>query len=119
MTRALGKIALEIQNVADVRAAPAIDRLVFVAHHADVAVRLGEQAHQLVLAAVGVLVFVDHDVAQPAVPGLARGLVVLQQAHGFEQQVVEIERVGGAQRLFVLLEDRGQLLRSPGCSASA
>ena len=33
------KVALEIQDVADVRAAPAIDRLVLVAHHADVVVR--------------------------------------------------------------------------------
>ncbi len=56
--------------------------------------RFGEQAHQLVLAAVGVLILVDHDVAQAAVPGFARGLVVAQQAHGFEQQIVEIERVG-------------------------
>ena len=37
----LGEIALEIQNVANVRPAPAIDRLVFVPHHAHVAVLLG------------------------------------------------------------------------------
>ena len=102
------EIVLEIENVLDVGAAPAIDRLVFVAHHADVVVRLREQAHQLVLAAVGVLILVDHDVAQAPVPGLARGVVVLQQAHGFEQQIVEIQRVGRAQRLLVFLEDRGQ-----------
>ena len=34
----------------------------------------------------------------------------LQQAHGFEQQVVEIQRVGRAQRLFVFLEHLGQRL---------
>ena len=32
----VGKVVLEIENVADVGAAPAVDRLVFVAHHADV-----------------------------------------------------------------------------------
>ena len=97
----------------DVGAAPAIDRLVLVAHHADVAVLLGEQAHQFVLAAVGVLILVDHDVAQAAVLGFARGVVVLQQADGFQQQVVEIEGVGVAQRLLVFLEERGDAFRFP------
>ena len=92
----LAEIALEVENVTDVGAAPAIDRLVLIAHHADVAVLLGEQAHQLVLAAVGVLILVHHDVAQAPVPGLARGIVVLQQAHGFQQQIVEVQGVGGA-----------------------
>ena len=68
----LTEIALEIQNIADVRPAPAIDRLVLVAHHAHVAVHLGEQPHQLVLTAVGVLILVHHHVAQPPIPGFAR-----------------------------------------------
>ena len=103
MVFARGKILLEIENVADIRAAPAVDRLIFVAHHADVVVRLREQPHQLILAAVGVLILVDHDVAQAAVPGVARVLIVIEQAHAFEQQVVEIERIRLAQRLFVFL----------------
>ena len=103
----LGKIALEIQDVADIGAPPAIDRLILVAHHADVAVPFRKQAHQFVLAAVGVLVLVHHDVAQPPVPGLARGVVGAQKAHGFEQQVVEIQGVGVSQGLLVLFENRG------------
>ena len=105
MVLAFGIIALEIQDVPDVRAAPAIDRLVLVAHHADVAVLLGQQPHQVVLGAVGVLILVDHDVAQAAVIGLAGGFVVLQEPDGFQQQVVEIEGVRIAQRLLVLLEE--------------
>ena len=73
--------------------------------------RLRKQLHQLVLAAVRVLVFVHHDVTQAAVPGFARGLVVLEQSHRFEQKVVEIERIGGAQRLFILLVKSGYLFR--------
>ncbi len=38
----------------------------------------------------------------------AQIVVVRQQADGFEQQIVEIERVGLAQPLFVLLVDRRQ-----------
>ena len=109
---------LEIQDVPDVGAAPAIDRLIFVAHHADIAVLFGQQPHQVVLRAVGVLILVDHHVAEPPVVRLARGLVMLQQAHRFQQQVVEIQRVGVAQRLLVLLEQRGHGLRLPDWRAS-
>ncbi len=39
-----GKILLEFQDVLDLGAAPAIDRLVVVADHAEIAVALGQQA---------------------------------------------------------------------------
>jgi hypothetical protein len=105
------KVVLEIQNVLDVRAAPAINRLIFVAHHADIAVRFRQQPHQLVLAAVGVLILVDHHVAEPPVIQRAGGFIVIEQAHGLQQQIVEIERVGRVQRLFVFVPDDGQLAR--------
>ena len=94
MVFAPGKVALEIQNVADVRAAPAVDGLILVAHHGDVAALFGEQPHQLILAAVGVLILVDHQEFVAAVQAFSRvGCIVGQQAHGFEQQIVEIQRV--------------------------
>ncbi len=103
------EVALEIEDVADVGAAPAIDGLILVTHHADVLVGLGEQAHQVVLAAIGVLVFVDHDEFETAIHLEAQIGVVGEQPHGFEQQVVEIERVGLAQAAFVLFVDGGEL----------
>jgi uncharacterized ParB-like nuclease family protein len=52
-----------------------------------------EQARDLELGPVGVLVFVDHDVA-PAVLALGCGRSrSLQQAGGQQQQVVEVDRV--------------------------
>src|SRR6202034_509529 len=56
--RGIRKIALKVEDVADVRATPAVDGLILIAHHANIFVHLGEQAHQLILAAVGVLIFV-------------------------------------------------------------
>ncbi len=64
----------------------------------------GEQLHQLVLRAVGVLVFVDEQIVVAAVVALAHFAGGLEQAHGFEQQIVEVERVGFAQ----LLVDRSR-----------
>src|ERR1019366_3195771 len=109
----LGVVVFEIQDVPDIGAAPAIDRLVFVAHHADIAMLFGQQAHEVVLGAVGVLILVDHDVAQPPVVSFAGGVVMLEQAHGLQQQVVEIEGVGVVQGLLVLLEDGGDGLGLP------
>ncbi len=67
-----------------------------------------EQAHQVVLAAVGVLVFVDHDEFVALVEALAGGVVVAQEVDGFEQEVVEIQGVGFAQAGFVTLVDGGE-----------
>ncbi len=59
--RVVGRQALQ---VLDRRAAPAVDALVVVADRGEAAARPGDQLHQLVLHAVGVLVFVDQDVAR-------------------------------------------------------
>ena len=64
--RGAGEVLLEAQDVADLGAAPAVDRLVVVADAADVAVAAGEQPQPEVLRDVGVLVLVDEDVAEPA-----------------------------------------------------
>ena len=59
-----GKIVLEAQDVVDLGAAPAIDRLVVVADAGDVCGALREQPQPEILRDVGVLVFVDEDVAE-------------------------------------------------------
>jgi hypothetical protein len=54
-----------------VGAAPGVDRLVVVADRGEgIARPAGQQLQQAVLAAVGVLVFVDQQVAQLALPAL-------------------------------------------------
>ena len=59
-----GKIALELEDVADLGAAPAVDRLVVVTDAADVAPLLGEQAKPQVLGDIGVLVLVDEEILE-------------------------------------------------------
>ena len=58
------EILVEVEDVPNVGAAPAVDRLIVVADDADVAVLAAEQLDQLVLRAVGVLILVDEDVAK-------------------------------------------------------
>ena len=90
----VGEVLLELENIFDVGPAPTVDGLVLVADDAYVARGTGEELHQLVLRAVGVLVFVDEDVFVTAVVTLAHLGDGLEQAHGFEQEVVEVQRVG-------------------------
>ena len=85
-------VALEVEDVAQVGAAPRVDRLVVVADHGQVVVARGEGADPQVLGLVRVLVLVDVEVA-PAllVAGEDVGRLV-EQADRLEQQVVEVER---------------------------
>ena len=92
--RRLGPVALEVEDVAQVGAAPRVDRLVVVADDARLSCLCGEGADPQVLRPVRVLVLVDVQVA-PAllVPGQHLGRL-LEQPDGLEQQVVEVERPG-------------------------
>ena len=110
MVRTLGKSLLELEDVADVGAAPTVDGLVFVADDADVARGAGKQLHQLVLRAVGVLVLVDEQVLVAAIVSFADLGDGLEQAHGLQQKIVEVQRVGLQQFLAIDLEDVRDLL---------
>ncbi len=67
-----GEVALEVEDVADVRAAEGVDRLVGVPDHQQVLVLAGDQLEEAVLRVVRVLVLVDEDVAERVLPVRAR-----------------------------------------------
>ena len=68
--RRFGKVLLEVEDVAQVGAAPLVDRLIGIADDAEVAVGFGEPPDQQVLRPVRVLVLVDHD--EPELLGVLR-----------------------------------------------
>jgi hypothetical protein len=107
-------VLLEVEDVAEVGAPPAVHRLVGIAHHAEVPVLLGEELHDAVLRAVRVLVFI-HEHVRPhgAVP--AEGLRHrLEQPHHAEQQVVEVECARGPELLLVEPVERRETLLTRG-----
>ena len=103
----LGEVALEVEDVADVGGAEAVDRLRFVTDDEEVPVLAGEQLQEPVLDAVGVLVLVDEDVAEVVGVALAEVGEELEQVDGADEQVVEVHRVGGVHPLLVELVDVG------------
>jgi hypothetical protein len=115
--RAARIVLLELEDVGDVRAAPAVDRLIGIADDADV--RPGPCAFAVLravprqergddeLGVVGVLVLVDEQVL-PALVALGADVLVLLQQLGCEhQQVVEVDGAGASQGLLVRGIDPG------------
>ncbi len=107
----VGEVAFELQDVADVRAPPRINRLVLVADRAHVVPLAREQPHQLVLRTVRVLVLIHQQIMKAPVVVMPHRFRDFQQPHRFQQQVVEIHRVRFAQLLPVDLVDLRNLLR--------
>ena len=100
-------VVLELEDVADRRAAERVDGLVGVADDAQLGGRhrhvgrvvgrcpaADQLLDQLVLRVVGVLVLVDEDVPEPAPVVLGDVREGLQQVDRRHDQVVEVERVG-------------------------
>ena len=83
-------------------AAPGIDRLIVVADAAQVAVRPGEQAQPQVLGDVGVLIFVDQDVAESMLVLFEHLGVALEEFQRQQQKVAEIDGVEGPEAVLVL-----------------
>ena len=100
-----GEVLVEVEDVAHVGAAPAVDGLVVVAHHADVLPLPAEQAQEPVLRGVGVLELVDEHVAEAGRPARQQLGVPLEQLGGAQQQISEVDRAGAGQRPLVAAPD--------------
>ena len=96
-----GKVLLEAEDVADLGAAPAVDRLVVVADAADAAVRLRQQPEPEVLGDVGVLVLVHQQIAETLLVALEHVPVAGEEGEVVQQQVAEVGGVHGAQPLLI------------------
>ena len=87
-------VALEVQDVANVRAPEFVNALVGIAHDAQVPVRFGEHADEQVLDVVRILVLVDQNVAEPLLKPLQHVRPPLEQVDRLQQKVVEVHGVG-------------------------
>ena len=100
---------VEMEDVVNIGAAPAVDRLVVVADHGKIARLAGQQGHQLELDEVGILVFVDHQPLVAVAVSLQDLGVFLPKPHGKQQQVVKIQKIHLLEALLVALIAFGHL----------
>ena len=87
------KIVLEVENVAEVGAAPFVDRLVGVANHAEIPMLPCQALNEQILRPVGVLVLVDHHEPELVAVAFADDFGLLEQLDRLQQKIVEVERV--------------------------
>ena len=85
-----GKILLELENIGDFRAPPGIDRLVIIAHYADVLARLCQQAQPQILDLIGVLIFIDQNIFEPVLIHLQNFRIAPQYVEHMQQQIAKI-----------------------------
>src|ERR1700680_694141 len=101
----------KLENVLDVRAPPAVNRLIGIADDTDILLLLCQQTNQTKLERVSVLILVHQNVAKAIVVSLAHLRNIAQQSHSLNQQIVKIERIVSLKTFFVLLEHASN--RSP------
>ena len=97
------ELLFKLKDVGNRRAAELVDGLVVVTDHADVLEMPRQQTGQHILGIVGVLIFVYQHIAELVLIELEHVRVVLQQQHGFHDNVVKVERASLAHLLFVPL----------------
>ena len=100
------KILFKPQDVAHFGPAPAIDRLVIVAHAADVLVPAREKPQPHVLGDVGVLIFVHQNVAKPALILGQHVVMGLENRDHVQEQIAEIDGVQFLHALLILRVER-------------
>ncbi len=96
-----GKIFLKTQDVADFRAAPAIDGLILIADDANVFVFLREQAQPQILRDVRVLIFIHQKIVKAVLVLFEDIRIFAQQSQLVQKQIAEVAGVQLAQALLI------------------
>jgi len=99
----IGKIFLKVEYVPYVGSTPLVYALVVVSHHAYVLIFPCQQLDHPVLDVVGVLIFVNHYVAEPFSVILQYVRIVPQQMKCISEQVVKIHGIVLFEPLLVCL----------------
>ncbi|MNC08135.1 hypothetical protein D3C75_557090 [compost metagenome] len=97
----VGEVGSVLVNVLDLGTAPAVDRLVVIAHRHQAVTAARQQAQPGVLHGVGILELVHQHVAEASLIVLQQARVVTPQVQGAKQQLGEIDDTGALASLLV------------------
>ena len=103
----IAELLLEGEDIFDGGTAEFINALVVIAHDAQITVAAGQKADQKILGVVGVLIFIHHDVAVAALVFLQHLRVFTEQPDGKQDDIIEIQGVGGLEHLLIAAVDLG------------
>ena len=100
-------VARQSAQIGDIGAAPAIDCLIVIADGGERGARAGQEPEQLVLADIGILVFIDQQIAQAVLPFIADGRLAFEERHGNRDQIVKVDRLVRLQSRRITVESIG------------
>ena len=95
------KILFEFKNVADIRAAPSVNRLIGIAGHRQIRPIARQRPRDGVLNQIGILVFINEHVSESVIESCADIFVIFQKKSGAHEQIIKVNRVGAPERLLI------------------
>ena len=95
------KILFKIENVANVRAAPAVNGLVVIADNAQISALRSQQTHKHILRIVRILILIDMDIADFALIGFQHRRMLGKKFQRLNDQIVKVQRIGAFQLFFI------------------
>lgn len=95
------KILFKIENVANVRAAPAVNRLVVIADNTQISALRSQQTHKHILRIVRILILIDMDIADFALIGFQHRRMLGKKFQRLNDQIVKVQRIGAFQLFFI------------------
>ena len=94
-------LLLEREDIFNRCAAEAVNTLVVVTDHAEVAAAAGQKAGEPVLRMVGILILVDHHIAEAVLIAGAHLLILFQELYCVNDDIVEVHRVRIPEQLLI------------------
>ena len=105
------KVLLHAMNVLDARTAPAIDRLVIVAHYHDLSGLACKHAQPSILDRVGVLEFIDQQMAEATLVVLQQSGILKPELMAAKQQFSEVDHAAALAGILISRVDTNHRLR--------
>ncbi len=109
-----GKMVFKAQDISNIRATPAIDRLIVITDRTDIAMLRRQHGHQLELDRVGILILVNKEILVAPAMLLKHVRELTPQRNDQQQQVIKVDHVHGFQTRLVAAIDIGQRSRPHG-----
>ena len=97
----IGKYMFKIQNILNICSAELVDGLIIITYHAQIVIFAGQNADQLKLYCIGILILIYHNVAEPFLIVFQYIRTALKQFHCLHQQIIKIQCIVLLQFLLV------------------
>ena len=104
------KYTFKIQYILNIGASEFVNGLVIISYYTQILILAGQNANQLKLYRIGILILIHHNITESLLVILQNVWLCLQKLHRLHQQIVKIQRIVGAHLFFIFPIHFGNLL---------